>query len=69
MIALFGNGDTLMVTIYLMCGLPCSGKTTLAKQQAGELSAFRFNENEWVTRLYAQEDAHNDDKCDAIKDV
>jgi predicted kinase len=35
-----------------MCGLPCSGKTTLAKQIERELSALRLTPDEWITRLF-----------------
>ena len=58
-----------MPTILLLCGLPGSVKTTLAKQLEADRPAFRFNEDEWVTRLYALEDAHDYDKRDAIKGV
>lgn len=35
-----------------MCGLPCSGKTTLAKQVEHERSALRLTPDEWITRLF-----------------
>lgn len=35
-----------------MCGLPCSGKTTLAKQIERERSALRLTPDEWITRLF-----------------
>ena len=57
-----------MPTIYLTCGLPGSGKTTQARRLEAELLAIRFNEDEWASRLYHPEDAHDNDKRDAIKD-
>ena len=35
-----------------MCGLPCSGKTTLAKQIERERSALRLTPDEWIARLF-----------------
>jgi len=35
-----------------MCGLPCSGKTTLARQIEHECSALRLTPDEWITRLF-----------------
>ena len=58
-----------MATIFLLCGLPGSGKTTLAKQLEVERPAVRLGEDEWVARLYPPDDAHDDDKRDAIKDI
>jgi len=47
-----------MATLYLMVGLPCSGKTTKAKELEGELSALRLTPDEWQIRLFGQ-DAHD----------
>jgi len=38
-----------------MCGLPCSGKTTLAKELAHEHRAVRLTPDEWHTRLFGQD--------------
>ena len=38
--------------MHLICGLPCSGKTTLAKALELELPALRLCPDEWITRLY-----------------
>jgi predicted kinase len=38
-----------------MVGLPCSGKTTLARQLERKYSALRFNLDEWHVRLYGQD--------------
>jgi predicted kinase len=35
-----------------MCGLPCAGKTTLAKQIEHERSALRLTPDEWITNLF-----------------
>lgn len=40
-----------MPTLFLMCGLPGSGKTTLAKQIEQEKSALRLTPDEWIARL------------------
>jgi predicted kinase len=49
-----------------MVGLPCSGKTTLARQLEQKYSALRLTPDEWHTRLFGQdvdekdhEDRHN----------
>lgn len=38
-------------TLYILCGLPGSGKTTLAKQIETEHSAIRFCPDEWMEEL------------------
>ena len=35
-----------------MCGLPCSGKTALAKQIERDRSAVRLTPDEWIVRLF-----------------
>jgi predicted kinase len=35
----------------LICGLPASGKSTLARRLALEMSAIRLDKDEWVTQL------------------
>jgi hypothetical protein len=44
-----------VATLHLMCGLPCSGKTTLAKQLARQHRALRLTPDEWHTRLFGQD--------------
>lgn len=41
-----------MPTLFLMCGLPGSGKTTLAKQIEGERRALRLTPDEWIVKLF-----------------
>ncbi|MCC5895931.1 MAG: ATP-binding protein [Alkalibacterium sp.] len=40
-----------MATLHLMVGLPCSGKTTLAKQLETEYQALRLTPDDWHIRL------------------
>ena len=47
-----------MATLYLMVGLPCSGKTTRAKELEGALHAVRLTPDEWQVSLFGQ-DAHD----------
>jgi predicted kinase len=51
-----------MATLHLMVGLPCAGKTTLARQLEQEYSALRLTPDEWHIRLFGhdvEEEAHN----------
>ena len=42
-----------MSTLFLICGLPGSGKTTLAKQLEKEHNAHRLCPDEWITQIMA----------------
>src|ERR1044071_9400126 len=44
-----------MATLYLMVGLPCSGKTTLARKLEREKSALRLTPDEWQIPLFGQD--------------
>lgn len=44
-----------MPTLHLMVGLPCSGKTTLAKKLEREQCALRLTPDEWHIRLFGQD--------------
>ncbi len=44
-----------MATLHLMVGLPCSGKTSLAKELEHDRSALRLTPDEWHLRLYGQD--------------
>jgi predicted kinase len=46
-----------MATLHLMVGLPCSGKTTLARKLERELSALRLTVDEWHIGLFGQDAA------------
>ncbi len=51
-----------MATLHLMVGLPCSGKTTLARELEYKHSAIRLTPDEWQIRLFgqdAEDPAHN----------
>ena len=37
--------------LVLICGLPASGKTTLARQLAPEIPAIRLDKDQWTTEL------------------
>ena len=41
-----------MATLFLICGLPGSGKTTLAKQLERQYQALRLTPDEWIVRLF-----------------
>ena len=56
------NGVIAVATLHLMVGLPCSGKTTLARKLEHECSALRLTPDEWQLRLFgqdAEEPAHD----------
>ena len=44
-------GDTLQPRLVLLCGLPASGKTTLARRLAESYRAVRLNPDEWESAL------------------
>jgi predicted kinase len=44
-----------VATLHLIVGLPCSGKTTLAKKLEHELSALRLTPDEWQVGLFGQD--------------
>src|SRR5215213_5135434 len=44
-----------MATLHLMVGLPCSGKTTLARKLEQELPALRLTPDEWQIPLFGQD--------------
>ena len=51
-----------MPTLYFICGLPCSGKTTYAKRLEREVCALRLTPDEWHTQLFGHdvlEDEHH----------
>ena len=42
---------TSAARLVLICGLPASGKSTLARELASEMSAIRLNKDDWANRL------------------
>ena len=46
-----------MATLHLICGFPCAGKTTFAKQLEQTHSALRLTPDEWHTDLFGQDEA------------
>ena len=44
-----------MATLHLMVGLPCSGKTTLARRLEVERAALRLTPDEWQVTLFGQD--------------
>ncbi|CAG7659064.1 AAA family ATPase [Paenibacillus allorhizosphaerae] len=60
-----------MATLHLTVGLPCSGKTTLARQLEQKYSALRLTPDEWHTRLYGQdiEEEGHEKKHDLVESM
>ncbi len=58
-----------MPTIFLLCGLPGAGKTTLARQLERDRPALRLTEDEWVTPLFGPAGVYDDAAREAIKEV
>jgi predicted kinase len=55
-----------MATLHLMVGLPCAGKTTLAKRIERERSCLRLTPDEWIERLFGAD--VKSDVLDAARD-
>ena len=56
--------DTCLPTVYLMAGLPASGKTTYAAALAQATGALRLNADEYVAAHFTAEESHADwDTC------
>jgi predicted kinase len=56
----------IMATLFLLCGLPGAGKTTLAKQLEQEQAALRFCPDEWIAAILA--DANDTAERDRLRD-
>ncbi len=54
-----------MATLHLICGLPCSGKTTLGKRLERELPALRLCPDEWMYRIVG--DGYDQKRRDAVE--
>jgi predicted kinase len=57
-----------MATLILICGLPGSGKTTLAKKIECDRPALRLCPDEWMVPLFGEELHHDQGKFDACRD-
>jgi predicted kinase len=53
-------------TLFLICGLPGAGKTTLAKQLEASRSALRLCPDEWIARIH--EDPADTVELDRLRD-
>jgi predicted kinase len=60
------TGGGTIATLHLICGLPCSGKTTLARQLEQERPALRLTPDEWITRLFGAD--LSGEALDAVRD-
>lgn len=60
-----------MATLHLMVGLPCSGKTTLAREIEEKCAALRLTPDEWQLRLFGQdaEEPEHDTRHSLIEDM
>jgi predicted kinase len=54
-------------TLYLICGLPGAGKTTLAKQIEVEQNALRLTPDDWLCRLFGNDRNVSDTYHDTIE--
>jgi len=65
------DGQVRTATLHLMVGLPCSGKTTLARQLEKERSALRLSPDDCHTRLFGNDvqDSGHDDRHDRIESI
>lgn len=49
-----------MATLHILCGLPCTGKTRLAKELEVRFKALRLSPDEWHVGLFGQDIADPD---------
>lgn len=56
-----------MPTLYLICGLPGSGKTTLARQLEVEKRALRLTPDEWMARIVG--DGYDEQKRAEVESI
>jgi len=57
-----------MATLFLMCGLPGSGKTTLARKIEVDHGALRLSPDEWMSRIVGDGwDSQRREAIDAIQ--
>jgi predicted kinase len=67
-----------VATLHLIVGLPCSGKTTLARQLETKHSALRLTTDEWHIRLFGNDygdnmtesdEAEHDSRHDSVESI
>jgi predicted kinase len=63
------SGTGRDATIILICGLPGSGKATLAKQLERDRDALRLSEDDWMVQLFASTDGRGEPEREAIKNA
>jgi len=51
-LALFGIIQLMTATLYMLCGLPGSGKTTRARELEADGKGIVMNADEWIWQLY-----------------
>lgn len=55
-----------MTKLYLLCGMPGAGKSTLAARLAREHSAFLLSPDEWIARLEPDSAGRDDELRDCV---
>jgi predicted kinase len=67
-----------VATLHLIVGLPCSGKTTLARRLETKYSALRLTTDEWHIRLFGHdfgdnmtesEEAEHDSRHESVESI
>lgn len=67
-----------MATLHLMVGLPCSGKTTLARELEARYAALRLTPDDWHIRLFGHDfgegmteidEANHEARHDAVETI
>ncbi|MFJ5761080.1 AAA family ATPase [Neobacillus sp. NPDC093182] len=60
-----------IATLHIMVGLPCSGKTTLARKLEEKYSALRLTPDEWHIRLFGQDmdETEHDARHDLVESL
>ncbi|MFZ1019790.1 MAG: ATP-binding protein [Minisyncoccia bacterium] len=56
-----------MSTLHIICGVPCSGKSTLAKKLEKEHPALRLTPDEWMDRIVG--DGYNEAKREIVEKI